>query len=174
MGKDDASFPLRGEVDADGASSPSGCPAATTACRPSADAAGAAPGKRYGTGKVVGHIKMQVISDFKSGTPAGNIKRATDGAVNLTTDGFGGYAPVPKAGVVKSLHAFPMKGKADVGKLLPWVHIAISNARRSFLDAYHDIKRGFLQLYLDEFCYKFNRRYCGFGLFDRLEVCACS
>ncbi|HIZ92032.1 MAG TPA: IS1595 family transposase, partial [Candidatus Bacteroides merdavium] len=25
-----------------------------------------------------------------------------------------------------------------------------------------------------EFCYKFNRRYFGFRLFDRLELCACS
>ena len=42
------------------------------------------------------------------------------------------------------------------------------------LDTYHDIKAEFLQLYLNEFCYKFNRRYFGFRLFDRLELCACS
>ncbi|HIW44556.1 MAG TPA: IS1595 family transposase, partial [Candidatus Prevotella stercoripullorum] len=28
--------------------------------------------------------------------------------------------------------------------------------------------------YLNEFCYKFNRRYLGFRLFDRLELCACT
>ena len=38
----------------------------------------------------------------------------------------------------------------------------ISNAKRSILDTYHDIKAEFLQLYLNEFCYKFNRRYFGF------------
>ncbi|MFU2374862.1 MAG: IS1595 family transposase, partial [Bacteroidales bacterium] len=27
---------------------------------------------------------------------------------------------------------------------------------------------------LNEFCYKFNRRYFGCRLFDRLELCACS
>ncbi len=61
-----------------------------------------------------------------------------------------------------------------MGKVLPWVHIAISNAKRSMLDTYHDIKAEFLQLYLNEFCYKFNRRYFGFRLFDRLELCACT
>ena len=36
------------------------------------------------------------------------------------------------------------------------------------------IKAEFLQLYLNEFCYKFNRRYFGFRLFERLELCACT
>ncbi len=45
---------------------------------------------------------------------------------------------------------------------------------RRILDTYHDIKGDFLQLYLNEFCYKFNRRYFGFHLFDRLELCACT
>ena len=52
--------------------------------------------------------------------------------------------------------------------------IPISNAKRSILDTYHDIKGDFLQLYLNEFCYKFNRRYFRFHLFDRLELCACT
>ncbi|GJG29660.1 hypothetical protein PRBRB14_05390 [Hallella multisaccharivorax DSM 17128] len=45
---------------------------------------------------------------------------------------------------------------------------------RRILDTYYDIKGDFLQLYLNEFCYKFNRRYFGFHLFDRLELCACT
>ncbi|HIP36061.1 MAG TPA: IS1595 family transposase, partial [Crocinitomix sp.] len=40
-----------------------------------------------------------------------------------------------------------------------WVHIAISNAKRTLLGIYHKIKGKYLQLYLDEFCYKLNRRY---------------
>jgi len=53
---------------------------------------------------------------------------------------------------------------------LPWTHIAISNAKRNFLGIYHKIKRKYLQLYLDEFCYKLNRRYFGEKLFDRLTI----
>lgn len=60
----------------------------------------------------------------------------------------------------------------QVGKILPWVHIAISNAKRLLLDVYHDITPDYLQNYLNEFCYKFNRRYFGDGLFDRLMVAA--
>ncbi|MDC8025121.1 transposase, partial [Elizabethkingia anophelis] len=59
-------------------------------------------------------------------------------------------------------------------KMLPWVHIAISNAKRMLLDVFHDIKPEYLQSYLNEYCYKFNRRYFGESLFDRLVVASIS
>ena len=49
----------------------------------------------------------------------------------------------------------------DIGKVLPWVHIAISNAKTQLADMHHGNKPEFLQEYLNEFCYKFNRRYFG-------------
>jgi hypothetical protein len=61
-----------------------------------------------------------------------------------------------------------LKMRVKIGEVLPWVHIAISNAKRQLLSTYHDIKPEFLQKYLDEFCYKFNRRYAGEALFARL------
>ena len=51
---------------------------------------------------------------------------------------------------------------------LKWVQIAISNAKRNLLGVYHKIKGKYLQLYLDEFCYKLNMRYFGNRLFHRL------
>lgn len=53
---------------------------------------------------------------------------------------------------------------------LKWVHIMISNAKRNLLCNYHKISRKYLQLYLDEFVYKLNRRYFGERLFDRLVI----
>jgi arginyl-tRNA synthetase len=52
--------------------------------------------------------------------------------------------------------------------VLPWVHIAISNAKRQPLNTFHDIKPEFLQNYLDEFCHKFNRRYAREAFFARI------
>ena len=51
---------------------------------------------------------------------------------------------------------------------LKWVHIAVSNAKRTLLGIYHKVKGKYLQLYLDEFCYKLNRNYFGNRLFDRI------
>ena len=53
---------------------------------------------------------------------------------------------------------------------LQWVHIAISNAKRTLLGIFHKIKGKYLQSYLNEFCYKLNRRYFGERLFDRLTL----
>lgn len=62
----------------------------------------------------------------------------------------------------------------QAGKVLSWVHIAIANAKRLLLDVYHDIRPEYLQNYLNEFCWKFNRRNFGEALFARIMVAAVS
>lgn len=57
---------------------------------------------------------------------------------------------------------------------LKWVHIAISNAKRMFLGIYHWFHGSNLQNYLNEFCYKLNRRYFNNSRFDRLAVAIAS
>ena len=130
------------------------------------------PAKKYSTCKRVGHIRMTVIPDLKAATEEDRIKRAVDAKAEATTDAAGSYSTLVRNGVVAGHETYVMKDKARVGRVLPWVHISISNARRSILDTYHDVKEDFLQFYLNEFCYKFNRRYFGFHLFERLELCA--
>ncbi len=63
--------------------------------------------------------------------------------------------------------------KKEINTILPWVHTAISNAKRLLLDVHHRIDDDFLQNYLNEYCFKFNRRYFD-NIFDRLMVAAVS
>ena len=72
------------------------------------------------------------------------------------------------------VHVTEKSTKESTKTTLQWVHIAISNAKRTLLGIYHKIKGKYLQLYLDEFCYKLNRRYFGDRLFDRLTVAIAS
>ena len=67
-------------------------------------------------------------------------------------------------------HLTQKSDKSTTKETLKWVHIAISNAKRTLLGVYHKIKGKYLQAYLDEFCYKLNRRYFGERLFDRLTL----
>lgn len=69
-------------------------------------------------------------------------------------------------------HIYENSTKELTKTTLKWVHIAISNAKRTLLGIYHMIKITYLQAYLDEFCYKLNRRYFGEKLFDRLIIAA--
>lgn len=41
---------------------------------------------------------------------------------------------------------------------LPWVHTMISNSKKMLLGVHHSVGEKYLQNYLNEFCYKLNRR----------------
>ena len=77
-----------------------------------------------------------------------------------------------KVGFIKMLVISDLKAETInlqvATSILPWVHLAISNAKRILLDLHHNIKPEFLQGYLNEFCYKFNRSYYGEAMFERL------
>lgn len=77
---------------------------------------------------------------------------------------------IPACLALVELHITEKSDKETTTDTLKWVHIFISNAKRNFLGNYHKIKRKYLQLYLNEFVYKLNRRYFGEKLFDRLIV----
>lgn len=47
----------------------------------------------------------------------------------------------------------------SAAKHLPLVHLAISLAKTFILGTYHGVSRKYMQNYLDEFCYRFNRRF---------------
>lgn len=121
--------------------------------------------------KRVNHIKMQVISDLKSNTITSIVKEQIDKSADLITDDSTSYTKLIEH--VNSHTAKVVKPQM-IPIILPWVHIAISNAKRLLLDVHHKIKTEYLQYYLNEFCYKFNRRYCGEKLFDRLLLAAVS
>lgn len=46
-----------------------------------------------------------------------------------------------------------------INEWLPWVHIAIGNLKTFLLGTFHGVSGKYLQEYLDEFCYRFNRRF---------------
>jgi hypothetical protein len=46
-----------------------------------------------------------------------------------------------------------------VDEWLPWVHIAIGNLKTFLLGTFHGVTGNYLQEYLNEFCYRYNRRF---------------
>ncbi len=126
---------------------------------------------KKGKPRKVGHIKMFVIDDLKAPTIDAKVLENIDKESTIDSDSSTSYTNL-KA-LVKE-HRPKVIPKEKVGKALPWVHIAISNAKRMLLSVFHDIQPEYLQSYLNEFCYMFNRRYFGERKFDRLMVAAVS
>jgi hypothetical protein len=119
----------------------------------------------------VGYLKMKVIEDLKKETINTQVQELASNVTEIDTDDSASYVDLKDFVPRHNAQVIP---KEKVGEVLPWVHIAISNEKRMILNTYHDIKPEFLQKYLDEFCYKFNRRYYGEALFNRLLVACVS
>jgi len=127
---------------------------------------------KKGKPKRVGFIKMKVITDLKSETIDNQVISNISNQSILTTDDSTSYTNFEN--IVEG-HNSQVIPKEKIGEILPWVHLAISNAKRMLLDIHHVMKPEYLQAYLNEFCYKFNRRYFGEAIFDRmLLVCVSS
>ncbi len=119
--------------------------------------------------KKVGYLKMKVISDLKSETITKNVKDQIESTADLTTDDSTSYTKLKEH--VHSHMAYVIPNE-ELCNMLPWVHTAISNAKRQLLGVYYKIKPEYLQYYLNRFCYKFNRRYFGEKQFERLLIAA--
>jgi len=115
--------------------------------------------------KQVNHLKMIVIPDLKAETIDLKAKTAIEQDARITTDGSTSYTNFKDHFAQHNASVIPPE---EIAKTLPWVHIAISNAKSLFADMYHGIKSEFLQGYLNEFCYKFNRVKIPLDPFDRL------
>lgn len=119
--------------------------------------------KRHRLDKAVGHIKMIVIDNLKSKTLDANVIKFINNDAELPTHDSTSYVNFKSIGNSRMSQVVEPK---NISKVLPWVHIVISNAKRLPLGIHHDIRPEFLQNYLDEFCYKFNRRKL--DVFERL------
>lgn len=114
---------------------------------------------------------MLAIKDLRSETINEKVRMYINPASTIKTDDSKSYTNFSE--IVKE-HIHQVIEPKQVGKILPWVHIAISNAKRLLTDVYHDIRPEYLHNYLNEFCWKFNRRNFDGALFDRLMVAAVS
>lgn len=122
------------------------------------------------TGKKSKHVryfKAKVLETHKSGEVDHTIEDSLNEKSIVFTDKSTSYVDI--ADFVE-LHITEKSNKESTKETLKWVHIFISNAKRNLLGNYHKIKGKYLQLYLNEFVYKLNRRYFGEKIFERVVI----
>ena len=117
--------------------------------------------------KRMGYVKMKVLENHKTEAINDVVEESIDEKSIVFTDKANTYLDI--ADYVE-MHVSTKSTNETTATTLKWVHIAISNAKRTLLGIYRKIKGKYLQLYLDEFCYKLNRRYFGDRIFDRLTL----
>lgn len=117
-------------------------------------------GKEY-----VCFAKMRAVQTVDAPTIIRFAKDVIEPGSTVRTDGFPVYPPLEHHGFV---HDRNPVGKRKAHVILPHVHIFISNLRSFVMGTHHGLDETHLQQYLDEFCWRFNRRKCHHQMFDRL------
>ncbi len=109
--------------------------------------------------KKAGKLVMKKIFGRMASEP--EIKRVVkihmdnDSPQHFVTDCAAAHNTLKKMGHTLERHKSTPESAA---KHLPLVHLAISLAKTFILGTYHGVSRKYIQRYLDEFCYRFNRR----------------
>ena len=116
----------------------------------------------------VGYLKMLVMQDLKSKSINKKIEESVDKETVVLSDAYRGYNKLEE--IIKKHNIVNTSQIKESHKVLPWVHSAIGNAKKIMQGIYHSNHEDYLQNYLNEFCYKYNRRFFGEKIFDRLLI----
>ncbi len=106
-------------------------------------------------GEHAGFIAMQTVPSMEKPQVETVVKENIAPEQKIRTDGYKSYSGLADMGHRHDGTPVPAENAPED---LPWVHTAISNAKRFLLGTYHGVSHKHLQRYLDEFCYRFNRR----------------
>lgn len=117
--------------------------------------------------KQYGYLKMKVVQGHKATDIDKIVQENIDEKSIIFSDKSKSYVNIDD---YVDTHYEVKSSKESTKTTLQWVHISISNVKRWLLGVHHKIKGKYLQAYLDEFCYKLNRRHFGEKLFDRLVL----
>ena len=123
---------------------------------------------KYKPDRQVGHLKMIVMPDLKADSINDEVKKSVDKETVVLSDAYIGYNKLEE--IIKEHQIVNTSQIKESHKVLPWVHSAIGNAKKIFYGIHHSNHEDYLQYYLNEYCYKYNRRYYGEKLFERLLI----
>lgn len=108
-------------------------------------------------GKGSGRGRLQVVPDASARSLTGFVKANVEQGAVVRTDGWQGYAPLASMGY---RHRPRTRGDDPrrAARLLPRVHRVFGNLQTWLRGTHHGVGHKHLQVYLDEFAFRFNRR----------------
>lgn len=105
-------------------------------------------------GERAGFVAMQSVDALNQHTVHDFVVRRVAAGQQVRSDALGALNSIAHT----QQHEPRVTPPDQAGEWLPWVHIAIGNLKTFLLGTYHGVSRKYLQEYLNEFCYRFNRR----------------
>ena len=128
---------------------------------------GQRPQHRGGHGRsfIAGRLRLQVIPNRKQETLDPMILANVQKKADVRTDGWTGYDNLHKLDYKHT--AVPVRGdQTKTDQHLPMIHIVFGNLDAWLLGTHHGVSPAHLQGYLNEFVFRFNRRFWPMVGFD--------
>jgi transposase-like protein len=127
---------------------------------------GTAQDNRRG-GRYAGRVRLVIAADRSAAVLGSFIKSAVEPGTLVITDDWSGYGGLRKEGY--DHHAIAQSGDPQVSEeFMPIVHLVFSNLKTWLNGIHHGVSDKHLQAYLNEFTFRFNRRFYPFNAFRSL------
>jgi len=121
----------------------------------------------HGRGFIAGRLRLQVIPNRKQETLEPTVLANIQKKAEVRTDAWTGYDNLHKLGY-KHTAVLVRGDQAKTDQHLPMIHIVFGNLDAWLLGTYHGVSPAHLQGYLNEFVFRFNRRFWPMVGFDSL------
>lgn len=117
--------------------------------------------------RYAGRVRLAVVPDRGADALCGFVKSAVAPGARIITDDWSGYAGLTKHGYDHA--AIAARGDPQVAEeFMPIIHLVFSNLKTWLRGIHHGVSPQHLQAYLNEFTFRFNRRFYPFNAFRSL------
>jgi len=110
-----------------------------------------------------GRIRLAMVADNSAASIKAFVKANVKPGATLLTDGHKSFP-----GLKGYRHDPSIVGKMAAHIVLPWIHRAFSLLKRWSLGTYHGLRRKHVDTYLNEFVFRYNRRFYRHVSFETL------
>jgi transposase-like protein len=118
-------------------------------------------------GRYAGRLRLQVVPDRSAKALCGFVEGAVLPGSMIVTDGWHSYSGLANMGY-EHLRATEGGDASVPEEYLPIVHLVFSNLKSWLRGCHHGVSPQHLQAYLNEFTFRFNRRFYPFNAFRSL------
>lgn len=118
-------------------------------------------------GRYSGRIRLEVVPDRSAKSLVGFVEAAVEPGAVIVTDAWSAYSTLTDRGY-RHLPVAVAGAPDMIDDYLPLVHIAFSNLKSWLKGCHHGVSPQHLQAYLNEFAFRFNRRFYPFNSFRSL------
>jgi transposase-like protein len=121
-------------------------------------------------GRGSGRLRMKVIQDFKGKTIISFLNQNISPGSTIYTDGLKSFDGLTNAGFKHIARTQPLRSELRKGtkSAVPLADRAIGNLQQWLIGTYHGVSKPQLQVYLDEFVFRHNRRKTPAAAFQTL------